>query len=796
MSDYKDVSIDTKRAYENTTSDNRNVKFHFHVETVMWPKSGYRDGDYAIMKVKIDKIVYGDPVDFKHCNIVHLKASNVVTLSGNMPSVNRKTEYVTTATLETSKYGFCYKSSIANEYYDFSNKEAQKAFLSAIISTKTIDSLYAKFDNPFELLENRDTESLCQVNGIGAVVANKLINKYEKSIDKGQAYAELIGQYGLTRNMVDKLINHYKSATILINKIKENPYILIKEASGIGWKKADAMAQAAGLTENDPRRIEAYVVYTMDDKANNEGHTWMYVKDVVDIVCSVITLATRDSVLNAINKLIDDEYLYCEKCEENNGDKIGIMYYRHLEEDISKELYRIDKCKSSFDFSDEYINDVIKSCEGEEGFSYTDEQREIIWNVLTGDHNVSIITGLAGCGKSSVMKPIVEAMRRKDLLISQCALSGKAALNLTEITGIEGKTIHRLLGFTAKTSTMSFFHGKGSPLLDDVIILDELSMVGGEIFLCLLNAIRDGAKLVCIGDVGQLESIGICNCLNDMVNSGVMKHYHLTKIMRQAEKSAIITESIKIYNQVDILPHGFYGRTIRGENMDFEIQSAESTEEAADLAIKEYLQTLKEQCNNDLENIILLCSKRLIGAASALSVNKRLHNILTNMNDTNTIEVGYDDDGAGHGYFITYRTGDRIKVTKNCYDTIDENGTPTPVFNGNIGTIIWIEDGEMCVKFLHGNVILTSKEIYNITLGYAITTHSAQGSGFPYVVCICDPSAYTLNTKELLYTQITRAKKHCTLIGRPAIISSSIKKTNVKTKQTWLTGLLQRDFAF
>lgn len=751
------------------------IKVRGRISRVTYPKSGYNQGDWAVFHFKAEQIVEGE------LPYPEIKEYDI-TFSGKTPSLSPSIDYCITGKLIKSKYGWQYDVIMMNEDYDLTNYNTQKVFLSTILPPKILTNLYAKFDNPIDLLKRHDIKSLITVSGIKEQTALKLIQKYENSIDMGPAYVELMG-YGLTKHMIDKLVKQFNSATTLVNMIKENPYLLIDYADGIGWNKADDLAKNMGIEENSQYRLEAYAKYYLTSLAENSGHTWIYDVNLINAIAEIAPTADRELIRTCIVNKIKDGTLFYIKEER----KIGKTKYRVLEENITEELKRIANGPK---ISVDGIQETIEECEKNNGWEYTDEQKEIIRSILEDD-NLVVVTGKAGCGKSSVMYPIVEVFKKNHKSVVQCALSGKAALNLTEITKVEGKTIHRTLGFRDG----GFIHDKMCPLSDDVIIVDEVSMIGGEIFYSLIQSVKDGAKLICIGDVGQLEAIGLCNCLNDIINSKKIKHFHLNKIMRQAEDSAIITEAGKIYDGKDeLIPYGFYGREIRGIKQDFEIISANDTDDCAKWAIAEFDKAYN-QLGYSIDDICILTSKRVSGAASARVLNERIHNLLhPNINmisDKDYLKMSYSDGKGGH-YDIKYMIGDKIKVTKNCYDTVNEIGDESPVFNGNLGTILWIdkETKSMCAKFLQGNIILTETEICNLQLGYAITTHSAQGSGFPYIIAICDPSAYTLNCKEMLYTQLTRAKKHCILIGPTNTIKSSCKKTNVREKQTWLSNLI------
>ena len=330
-------------------------------------------------------------------------------------------------------------------------------------------------------------------------------------------------------------------------------------------------------------------------------------------------------------------------------------------------------------------------------------------------------------------------------------------------------------------------YNKSEQLPQNAIILDEVSMVGGELFYSLIQSIRTGGKLIMIGDPGQLESIGLCNLISDISNSGVIQHASLTQIFRQAAMSGIITDSIKVYHQQPILPKGFTGQVTHGELNDFDIDVVEDSDVCASEAVSFYRE-LKFVMGIPADEIVVVTAKRCVGQLSAVELNKRIQALYEFSGE----ELVKDYTDGNCKYQITYHVGDRIIITKNNYRSISIDGKTEPIYNGNIGTVVSInkEDGAMVVRLAQGDIVLCRSDLLNVQLGYAITCAKSQGSGFKYVIAMCDPSSVIMLTKEYLYTAITRAKKRCRLIGTSFSINKCIQTTRVIAKQTWLLGLL------
>ena len=768
-----------------------NIKAKGRVVRVLYPRKAVHCGDFAIFTFKVDEVLEGTIPE----ELTEGGGKYLLTCKGTVPELDNINGYSITATLsEDATYGLRYELITMNTVVRLTSREDQRLFFAQTLAPTYVDALMNAFNDPIKILEDKDVKALCTVKGIGEITAYRLIQKYESTKDRSLAYVEL-SSYGLTTRMIDKLAKAYGSVDILVGKIKANPYILIKDVTGVGWERADQMALKAGIGPNSEERITAYFKYFFEKNAVDPGHTWVPLVDLRKAVYEIAPSLDNDDLKTYLRNAIADGMLYYEPAIK----RIGLMKYRKLEENIASELKRLN---TGYKFDIPFLDKIIAECEEENGFKYTDEQVKAIHTII--DNNVSLTMGMAGTGKSSIMQPVVRALQRGNYRVALVALSGKAALNLTNITHVEGNTIHKLLGCRSVEEDRSaadiddsddnvgkFAFNQRRQLEEDVIILDEVSMVGGEIFYNLIRAMRNNTKLIMVGDDRQLESIGLCNLLEDLKNSGVIKYNEFTKIWRQAAQSGIISDSAKIANGEQIIPEDFEGEVIHGEKQDFKIISTVNTKTTAYAALKEFKRIYSE-LKVPIEDILICTCMRTRGEASTRALNEFIQRMIHIPQTSSDVTVSYKDKGLQ--YEITYHPGDRVLITKNCYRTINiETRELEPIYNGNIGTIRWIDDESGCmrVSFAQGDVILSKELWQNMQLGYAITTHKAQGSGIPYVIAICDPSAVTLNSKEMLYTQLTRAKKYCCLVGPTKAIRQSVTITRVKAKQTWLSEILR-----
>lgn len=766
--------MDANYALAASSAFEDKVRLKVRVERIIYPKNGQTSGSWTIAAFRIEEVLEGEVPE---CFQWSLR----FTAKGSMPALNARDTYTMVAHLvEDAKYGLQYEVDLMCLDYDLTDKDDQLKFFSFFLTPTQTAALYENCDNPLVLLQNHDTKALTKIKGIGPVTAQRMINKYEDSKDLSLAFVRFY-DLRLTKGAIEKLVHFYGSPEAAIEVIEKNPYLLIIQVPGYGWAKADAIAMSQGLAHDSDERMGAYLVHYLREQAEMNGNSWVSVEDLCVVIDQVCDPQNDERIYELIRRNIKNHVLYYDKETE----RVGLMEYRELEQQIANEILRIQRGAAHIEINPERAETIIRSVELEQGFEYTEEQRTAIWNTL--NNQFSILTGSAGVGKSSVVNGIAHVLEAHNFRVAQVSLSGRAASKLTEITHIEGKTIHRLLKYDPESG--KFFHNKENPLPYDIIIGDEVSMWGGEITLSLLQAIPTGAKVLFIGDTKQLEAIGLASVLTDTIKSNTMPTVQLTKIQRQQADSGIITQSLKVACGEQIVGPKTSGVEYRGVRKDFKLVTYIDSALTQSKIIDEFKELYINQHvpANDIQVLVPMRSR---GEASCRALNLAIQEIVNGTPSVDEITVPYTD--GNYKYSYTYRPNDRIIIMKNNYKTINIEGNKEPIYNGNVGYIKQIGPDFMIVNLTEqGDIVLGAEDYNNLSLGYAITVHKKQGDSSPYVIGAIDSSSYALMSKELLYTMITRARKYCVLIGQKKILQQAVKISRVKTKQTWLCELLQ-----
>lgn len=697
-------------------------------------------------------------------NTSELKMS---TLVGNMQQLYVGSEYEVVATMEYNQkyqsYQYKPKSIIAIVP---KSDEQQRKFLSSILTEKQTDTLVSVYPNIVEdIINGTDNVDVKKLNGIGDYtyknIKEKIIDNYVIS-----DILILLQPLGVKYSTIKRLLSQEPNPVLLKQKLLNNPYVML-DFKGFGFKSVDTLAMKLNPDlKVSVKRTCAFIKHYFKEIGNNQGHTWVTVETIAN--------AVRDNLSECIDVFttIIEEERNSERILHFQGERVGLKEYFELE----RNIYEILKTLHSFPslkVSDDDVKEGIAQAEKEQGFKLTEEQHSVVLNSL--NDNVCIIAGFAGTGKSTISRALLNVYKHADYSISCCALSAKAAQRIIEATGFTASTIHRLLGY----SSNGFVCNHQNPLNADVVLIDEGSMINSYIFYSLLNAIKEGSKVIICGDNGQLPPIGYGNVFGDLLlKTEEFSILHLTKVLRQAEKSGILTDANKIRNSKYPIEQPEL-KIINGELQDMTYMFRDTREGLQNIAIKSYLKAIEQ---DGLDEVVIVTPRKEHCENSSLEINKKIVDVLADKK-SKCMRLGQKE------FYI----GAKVIQTDNNYEK--------NVFNGEVGYITDIRDvlngKEKTVQFtvefkLSGQskfVEYNRNELEQLDLGYAMTVHRCQGSGYKTVIVITDMTHYTLLDTCLLYTAITRAKQRCLLLSEPQAFKMCMSNNKSKNRQTWLKDM-------
>ena len=648
------------------------------------------------------------------------------------------------------------------------------------------------------------------IKGVGPATASKIVNKFgedtihvlkfepqklaqirgitkDKAIEISESFIEnwevwqIVGfleRFGIGAESAKKVYDLLGINAIA--EIEADPYILIDISRGVDFKQIDQMAIELGMEKENQKRVKSGIKYALI-KITYNGHCCTLKENLIEYVKTLLNVNEATIENGIINLKVNDEIVV----ENRNGEEWIYLYsFYNAENQIARNILELDKYRNAKKVSN--IEKELNLVEKRTDIILSEKQKEAIRAI--NDNNVTIITGGPGTGKTTIIKSIIEIYKQKKYKIVLCAPTGRAAKRMTETTGEEASTLHRLLEI-GKVDEESLFKKdneyQGAPIDGDIIIVDEVSMVDMFIMSYLLDCIYKGTKLILVGDCDQLPSVGPGSVLKDLIASERIVTVHLDKIFRQAAKSKIIVNAHRVNNGK---------KFISKEDPEMEEDSKQDFFFIKENNQEKVLEQVLSLCNGRLKKFgdydffesIQVLSPTKKGLLGTKEMNKALQEEL---NPHREGEAEKNSMGA------IFRIGDRIMQIKNNYDMYWEKKNEgevevgNGVFNGETGTILNINEKEknICVKFDDDKYVWYEfNDLEQIEHSYCITIHKAQGSEFDVVIMIVPQAAPMLLTRNLLYTGLTRAKKLLIVIGNERVIDYMINNVDSKKRNTGL----------
>ncbi len=598
-----------------------------------------------------------------------------------------------------------------------------------------------------------DIERLYEVPGIGKKRVEKIRESWEKQKDIKNVMLFLQG-YGVSTAYAAKIYRRYGKESI--DKVKENPYRLADDIWGIGFKTADGIASKMGYEKNDIRRCKSGIIYTLN-QLSNEGHVYAEEEQLVKSALELLD-AEEEPIREALASLIQTEDL------KTDQEAIYLPPFYYAEVGTANHLLGLLQESGNNLFAKTCD---IESLSKETGIEYDEVQVQAIRQSVQS--KVMVLTGGPGTGKTTTTQGIIAALKQMGLSILLAAPTGRAAKRMSEATGMEAKTIHRLLEYNPQDG---YKRNDENPLEGDALIVDECSMIDIILMNNLVKTMPSSMRLVMVGDIDQLPSVGAGNVLRDIIESQKIPVIRLTRIFRQAQSSRIVMSAHAI-NQ------GKFPDTSNGKETDFFFIQKEEPEAVAEEIVNLVKNRLSKAYRQKTSNIQVLTPMQR-GIVGAANLNISLQAAL-NSNQTALNRGGY-----------SFREGDRVMQLRNNYDK--------DVFNGDLGYVekVDLEERTLQVNFDDRLVEYDVSELDELTLAYATTIHKSQGSEYPIVVMPVLMTHYVMLQRNLIYTGITRAKKICVLIGTKKALSFAIRnmtvlKRNTKLKERLNPALVQSD---
>lgn len=639
------------------------------------------------------------------------------------------------------------------------------------VGPKYAKKIVAQFGiETLEVIET-DISRLQEVDGIGKKRIQMIRNSWERQKEIKNVML-FLQDHGVSTSFAAKIYRQYGNESL--DKMKENPFQMADDIWGIGFKTADGIAQKLGFAKEAYVRLRSGIMYTLSNLAD-EGHVFAYQEQLIAKAAELLE-AEESSIVMTLDQMIADKDLICEtvdyKTDQAEMKAIYLPAFYYAEAGVAGKLKRLAQSPATDRLwhalmdarqktGNESLSIDVGKIQEKVDMKYDEIQADAIRKAAVS--KVMVLTGGPGTGKTTTTQGIIAAYRSFGLKILLAAPTGRAAKRMTEATGLEAKTIHRLLECKPPEG---YQKNEDNPLDGDVLIIDECSMIDMILMNALLKAIPEGMRLILVGDIDQLPSVGAGNVLRDIIDSGVFPVVRLTRIFRQAQSSRIIMNAHAINE-------GKFPDISNGKNTDFFYIEKEDPEEAVQEIVRLVKNNLPRYYKTPWNHIQVLTpmQKGIVGAA--------------NLNLALQEALNPQGDGLRRGGYL-FRTGDKVMQIRNNYEK--------EIFNGDIGTVesVDLQERTLKVNFDQHIIEYEASELDELVHAYATTIHKAQGSEYPIVVMPVLMNHYVMLQRNLIYTGITRAKKVLVIVGTRKALSYAVRNVTVTKRNTFLKERLSQ----